>query len=74
MHVGCHTMLRQARAGAMHWAAVNGENWAAGVGLLHQRRDPPADTGDAGHLRKSGAVEANRQGVGQLRDVRATGA
>ena len=74
MQVGLHVVLRQAALHALQVAAVDGEDGAPGVGLVDQRGDAPADTGNARHLGQARAVQTHRQGIGQLRHIGATGA
>ncbi|MNG26229.1 hypothetical protein D3C84_1111930 [compost metagenome] len=73
MHVGGYAVLVQAALHALQPAAVDGEDRPAAAGLADQGRYATANPGDAGHLGQAFAVQANRQGVGQLRDVRTAG-
>ncbi|MNF81289.1 hypothetical protein D3C84_635540 [compost metagenome] len=74
MFVGLQAVLTQATGDTLQGAAVQRQNPASRAGQIDQRRHLPADPGDARHLRQAFTVEAQRDVVGQLRNVGATGA
>ncbi|MCY1554250.1 hypothetical protein D9M68_908110 [compost metagenome] len=69
MGVGVDAVLGQAGFDAVQGAAVDGKNRPPGAGFVHQRLDMSADSGNAGHFRQAGTIQANGKRIRQLRHV-----
>lgn len=71
MQVWSEPMADQGVATAVQWASVDNHDGAALASSLlcsaDQRRHVSAEPGDAGHLRFTRVVQANREVVGELR-------
>lgn len=72
MYISMQAMLLEAVFNTLQRAAIQREDPASRARFVDQRRHMPADTDDAGHFSQAAAVQAHRQGIGQLGNVGAT--